>query len=223
MAGRSLSADLPKVNQALDDLPDGLDVSLRQDDDASSLGSDSEMNGMDPYRQTDRYGFLGGSCLQDGGHTKRVHEVHEVVLEVHEIPVSDRDLERECQVQLAKMRKGWPEFQYNPQHRLSGAKAIFDAQQLEHTQNNEENLESLNHTFHIPQIKVEPPTLSPKEKKELETASKKEDQKKEKARKKPDTRGKTFHSTQQPVTRREKRPEPDIGKKKSSFYVETWF
>lgn len=66
MAGHSLSADLPKVNQALDELPDAFDISLRQDDDASSLGSDSELNGMDPYRQTDRYGFIEGSCPQNG-------------------------------------------------------------------------------------------------------------------------------------------------------------
>lgn len=136
------------------------------------------------------------------------------------MPISDRDLERECQVQLTKLHKSRPEFQYNPQRRLFGAKAIFDAQQLETTQNHEENLGSHNHTFHIPQIMVEPPPLSPKEKRELETAP---NQKKEKTRKKPDTRGKTFHATQQPVSRRQKRLEPDTGKKKSSFYVETWF
>lgn len=151
-----------------------------------------------------------------------VHLLQEDIFmaEVHEVPISDRDLERECQVQLTKLHKSRPEFQYNPQRRLFGAKAIFDAQQLETTQNHEENPGSHNHTFHIPQIMVEPPPLSPKEKRELETAP---NQKKEKTRKKPDTRGKTFHATQQPVSRRQKRLEPDTGKKKSSFYVETWF
>uniref|UniRef100_A0A8D1B0L6 Carabin n=1 Tax=Sus scrofa TaxID=9823 RepID=A0A8D1B0L6_PIG len=38
-------------------------------DDSSSLGSDSELSGPDPYRQADRYGFIGGSSAEPGpGH-----------------------------------------------------------------------------------------------------------------------------------------------------------
>ncbi|KAM7086087.1 carabin isoform 1-T4 [Molossus nigricans] len=38
-------------------------------DDSSSLGSDSELNGPGPYRQADRYGFIGGSSAEPGpGH-----------------------------------------------------------------------------------------------------------------------------------------------------------
>lgn len=33
-------------------------------DDSSSLGSDSELNGPGPYRQADRYGFIGGSSAE---------------------------------------------------------------------------------------------------------------------------------------------------------------
>lgn len=136
------------------------------------------------------------------------------------MPISDRDLERECKIQLAKMRKTQPEFQYHPEHRLSGAKAIFDAQQLSEAKNEVEDGRSHPHAFQIPQIKVEPPPLSPTQPKKLEKASEVQSQAKGKTRKKPDTRGKTFHVTQQPLGRREGRPEP---KTKSSFYLETWF
>ncbi|XP_032735515.1 carabin isoform X4 [Lontra canadensis] len=38
-------------------------------DDSSSLGSDSELSGPSPYRQADRYGFIGGSSAEPGpGH-----------------------------------------------------------------------------------------------------------------------------------------------------------
>ncbi|KAM8815506.1 carabin isoform 1-T3 [Rhynchonycteris naso] len=38
-------------------------------DDSSSLGSDSELSGPGPYRQADRYGFIGGSSVEPGpGH-----------------------------------------------------------------------------------------------------------------------------------------------------------
>ncbi|XP_066433312.1 TBC1 domain family member 10B-like [Eleutherodactylus coqui] len=37
-------------------------------DDASSIGSDSEINGM-PYRKTDKYGFLGGNQYSGNGET----------------------------------------------------------------------------------------------------------------------------------------------------------
>ncbi|XP_037693935.1 carabin isoform X3 [Choloepus didactylus] len=35
-------------------------------DDSSSLGSDSELSGPGPYRQADRYGFIGGSSAELG-------------------------------------------------------------------------------------------------------------------------------------------------------------
>ncbi|XP_069865649.1 carabin-like isoform X1 [Dipodomys merriami] len=35
-------------------------------EDSSSLGSDSELNGPSPYRQADRYGFIGGSSAEPG-------------------------------------------------------------------------------------------------------------------------------------------------------------
>lgn len=35
-------------------------------DDSSSLGSDSELSGPCPYRQADRYGFIGGSSAEPG-------------------------------------------------------------------------------------------------------------------------------------------------------------
>ena len=35
-------------------------------DDSSSLGSDSELSGHGPYRQADRYGFIGGSAAEPG-------------------------------------------------------------------------------------------------------------------------------------------------------------
>lgn len=35
-------------------------------DDSSSLGSDSELSGPGPYRQADRYGFIGGSSAEAG-------------------------------------------------------------------------------------------------------------------------------------------------------------
>ncbi|KAM6157460.1 carabin isoform 1-T1 [Rhynchocyon petersi] len=38
-------------------------------DDSSSLGSDSELSGPSPFRQADRYGFIGGSSAEPGpGH-----------------------------------------------------------------------------------------------------------------------------------------------------------
>lgn len=35
-------------------------------DDSSSLGSDSELSGPSPYRQADRYGFIGGNSAEPG-------------------------------------------------------------------------------------------------------------------------------------------------------------
>ncbi|KAL8182928.1 UNVERIFIED_CONTAM: hypothetical protein K2H54_008052 [Gekko kuhli] len=65
MSGLSPSAELPSVSQDLAELPDASDFSLGRDDNSSSLGSDSELNGMAPYRQIDRYGFIGGSDLNN--------------------------------------------------------------------------------------------------------------------------------------------------------------
>uniref|UniRef100_A0ACB8G344 Uncharacterized protein n=1 Tax=Sphaerodactylus townsendi TaxID=933632 RepID=A0ACB8G344_9SAUR len=93
------------------------------------------------------------------------------VTEVHAVPVSAHDLERECQVQLAKLRATRPEFQYTPENRLAGAKAIFDAQQLEDAQMGKEAHGSQTHAFLIPQIKVEPPPSPPKGQREPEKAS----------------------------------------------------
>lgn len=39
---------------------------LEMQDDSSSLGSDSELSGPGPYRQADRYGFIGGSSAEPG-------------------------------------------------------------------------------------------------------------------------------------------------------------
>ncbi|XP_073491386.1 uncharacterized protein [Aquarana catesbeiana] len=47
-------------------LMSGTMESLSHLDDASSLGSDSEINGM-PYRRTDKYGFLGGNQFSGNG------------------------------------------------------------------------------------------------------------------------------------------------------------
>uniref|UniRef100_A0A8D2LTS5 TBC1 domain family member 10C n=1 Tax=Varanus komodoensis TaxID=61221 RepID=A0A8D2LTS5_VARKO len=124
--------------------------------------------------------------------------------EVHEVPISERDLEREYRVQLAKLRAARPEFQYNPEHRLSGAKAIFDAQQLEDMKTDQKDHDSHTHTFHIPQIRVDTS----------------EGKKKRQVRKKPDTRGKTLHLTEKSAKGKR---DSGTGKRKSSFYVETWF
>lgn len=133
------------------------------------------------------------------------------------MPISESDLERESRIQLGKLCKTQPKFQYNPKQRLSGAKAIFDVQQLEDAQNNKTEKEIHAHTFHIPKIKVDPPPLSPKEQKR---ASEMQGQKKEQKRKKPDTRGKTFHAFEHPTGRRERKLEPEAAKSKSSFYLE---
>ncbi|XP_032074349.1 carabin isoform X1 [Thamnophis elegans] len=137
--------------------------------------------------------------------------------EVHDVPISESDLERECRIQLGKLHKTQPKFQYNPKQRLSGAKAIFDVQQLEDAQSNKTEKEIHAHTFHIPQIKVDPPPSPPREQKR---ASEMHAQKKEQKRKKPDTRGKTFHAFEHPTGRRERKLEPEAARSKSSFYLE---
>ncbi|KAL8182929.1 UNVERIFIED_CONTAM: hypothetical protein K2H54_008059 [Gekko kuhli] len=144
--------------------------------------------------------------------------------EVHDVPISDRDLECECQAQLVQIRTTRPEFQYNPGNRLAGAKAVFDAQQLEDAQMGKEAHGSRIHTFLTPRIQVEPPPSLPKEQGEPEKASDGRGQKKWQARKKPDTRGKTFHFTQKPTGQTgEERSEPGTGKRRTSSYLETWF
>ncbi|XP_060679523.1 TBC1 domain family member 10B-like [Hemiscyllium ocellatum] len=55
-------ADNDSLNSAVEELTDTLSVRLDLNaDDASSIGSDSEINGAPAYRQTDKYGFIGGS------------------------------------------------------------------------------------------------------------------------------------------------------------------
>ncbi|XP_014421795.2 carabin isoform X2 [Camelus dromedarius] len=50
-------------------LGEDLVQSCELQDDSSSLGSDSELSGPGPYRQADRYGFIGGSSAEPGpGH-----------------------------------------------------------------------------------------------------------------------------------------------------------
>lgn len=49
-------------------LMSGTMESLTLLDDASSIGSDSEINGM-PYKKTDKYGFLGGNQFSGNGET----------------------------------------------------------------------------------------------------------------------------------------------------------
>ncbi|XP_027433592.1 carabin isoform X2 [Zalophus californianus] len=50
-------------------LGEDLVQTLELQDDSSSLGSDSELSGPGPYRQADRYGFIGGSSAEPGpGH-----------------------------------------------------------------------------------------------------------------------------------------------------------
>ncbi|XP_040211757.1 TBC1 domain family member 10B-like isoform X3 [Rana temporaria] len=55
-------------------LMSGTMESLSHLDDASSLGSDSEINGM-PYRRTDKYGFLGGNQFSGNGESNLSVEI----------------------------------------------------------------------------------------------------------------------------------------------------
>ncbi|OCT61828.1 TBC1 domain family member 10B [Xenopus laevis] len=63
-----MKAPAPDTLSYLDSvsLMSGTLESLTLMDDASSLGSDSEINGM-PYRKTDKYGFLGGNQFSGNG------------------------------------------------------------------------------------------------------------------------------------------------------------
>uniref|UniRef100_A0A8D0GZ44 TBC1 domain family member 10C n=1 Tax=Sphenodon punctatus TaxID=8508 RepID=A0A8D0GZ44_SPHPU len=174
-----------------------------------------------------------------------------LMAEVHDVAVSDHDLERECRIQLAKLRKARPDFQYHPERRLPGAKAIFDAQQLRDAQRCKDH-RSRPHSVLIPQIKVDPPPPPPKEQRRLERerlkeqrrlererlkeqhrqqeqAAEKQAHKNPQARKKPDTRGKTFHIAQKalpipsPVQRGAEQEESASAKRNSAPSLETYF
>ncbi|XP_038261761.1 carabin isoform X2 [Dermochelys coriacea] len=66
MASGPMSSAASSSLSTLEELSDAFDSALGRHDDSSSLGSDSELNGAAPYRQTDRYGFFGTSGAQDG-------------------------------------------------------------------------------------------------------------------------------------------------------------
>lgn len=54
-------ADDENGDQSLDTVSLQTEGSHFGDDGESSLGSDSEINGMPGYRETDKYGFIGGA------------------------------------------------------------------------------------------------------------------------------------------------------------------
>nr|XP_033775337.1 carabin [Geotrypetes seraphini] len=171
--------------------------------------------------------------------------------EVYEVAVSDREIERECRSQLAKMKKTRPGFEFCPTARLCGAKPVFDAQQLRDAQRqgSDDRLQGPS----IPSIVVdEPPQRRSRAERRREKEEQKERQRQEKmrqrhekelqrelekkvaeAKKKPNTRGKTFH-----VHRKSLAPtliagsqEPQEGtsleiprfKRNSAPYLETYF
>nr|XP_005280622.3 carabin [Chrysemys picta bellii] len=165
--------------------------------------------------------------------------------EVHNVAVSDRDVERECRTQLAKLRKVRPDFGYRPEQRLPNAKAIFDAQQLEDAQQPRKGRHPAP-AFLIPEIVVDPPPPPPKEQRRMErerlkeqrrqeqeqrrqeeAAEKQARKKKPPGRKKPDTRGKTFHVAQRPMLSLAQESgegeEPGPAKRNSAPYLETYF
>lgn len=175
-----------------------------------------------------------------------------LMAEVNDVAVSDRDVARECRVQLAKLRKVRPDFRYSPEQRLPNAKAIFDAQQLEDAQQSRKEKHAAP-TFLIPEIVVDPPPQVPKEQRRLERERLKEQRRQEQERrkqeqerrkqeeaaekqarkkklpvkKKLDTRGKTFHVAQRPTLAREQGgregEEPGPAKRNSAPYLETYF
>ncbi|XP_069485061.1 carabin [Ambystoma mexicanum] len=131
-----------------------------------------------------------------------------LIPEVHNLAVSDRDIQKTCLAQLSKMKKSNPEFKFHPGTRLYGAKAIFDDQQLREAQ----RLDIVVPTplgLAIPTIVVEEVTLR---KTKVERKSEREEMKEQKrreavhqqevkrlevearkSRKKPATRAETFH------------------------------
>ncbi|XP_028626882.1 carabin isoform X2 [Grammomys surdaster] len=87
--------------------------------------------------------------------------------QVHNVALSERDLQREIRIQLAQLPKSSPGPAPLPQARLPGAQAIFESQQLAGVRGDTKP--------EIPRIVVQPPEEpSP-------------------PRRKPQTRGKTFH------------------------------
>ncbi|XP_006034254.1 carabin [Alligator sinensis] len=155
--------------------------------------------------------------------------------EVHDMAVSHRDLERQCQVKLKKLRKDWPNFGQRLGQRLPNAKAIFDEQQLEEVRCPGKGRQTAS-PFLIPEIVVDPPPREQrclerewlKEQRQLEQEAKKQERKKKPpGRKKPDTRGKTFHMGQRPtsslVQGHEEGEEPSHARRKSTPYLETYF
>ncbi|XP_074854166.1 carabin [Carettochelys insculpta] len=168
--------------------------------------------------------------------------------EVHDMAVSDRDVERECRGQLAKLRKARPDFSYSLEQRLPNAKAIFDAQQLEEAQEPGKGRHPAA-AFLIPEIVVDPPPSAPKEQRRLERERLKEQRRQEQerrkqeqerrkqeeaarkkkppGRKKPDTRGKTFHVAQRPMLSQAQgggeEAEPGSAKRNSAPYLDTYF
>ncbi|XP_052049652.1 carabin isoform X2 [Apodemus sylvaticus] len=87
--------------------------------------------------------------------------------QVHNVALSERDLQREIRIQLSQLPKSSPGPAPLPQARLPGAQAIFESQQLAGVREGTKP--------EIPRIVVQPPE-EPKP-----------------PRRKPQTRGKTFH------------------------------
>nr|XP_048313754.1 carabin isoform X2 [Myodes glareolus] len=87
--------------------------------------------------------------------------------QVHNVALSERDLQREIRIQLAQLPKSSPGPAPLPQARLPGAQAIFESQQLARIRGSTKP--------EIPRIVVQPPE-EPRP-----------------PRRKPQTRGKTFH------------------------------
>lgn len=128
--------------------------------------------------------------------------------EVHDLAVSDRDIQRTCLAQLAKMKKSRPGFKYHPCARLHGAKAVFDDQQLRQVKWHDRDMLPPS-GFSIPTIVVEEVTTQKtkeeckREREELKEQNKRDSARQQeikrweveekKANKKPNTRGKTFH------------------------------
>ncbi|XP_029431850.1 carabin [Rhinatrema bivittatum] len=61
----STAGDAMSIGSTIE-LSDTFDSMLDLRDDSSSLGSDSEFNGAAPYRQTDKYGFIGSGSTDLG-------------------------------------------------------------------------------------------------------------------------------------------------------------
>lgn len=87
--------------------------------------------------------------------------------QVHNVVLSERDLQREIKAQLAQLPDSAPGPPPRPQVRLAGAQAIFEAQQLAGARRGAKP--------EVPRIVVQPPE-EPRP-----------------PRRKPQTRGKTFH------------------------------